>query len=517
MNLSKRQKVLIGEVIGVTLIFSFVLFLAAKFLPSAYNLSKSIGLYDEGILLTGAKRLVNGEMIYRDFWAIYPPLNYLGLASFFKLFGQSIFVEKFYNIVVALFGLISIYWLFRLKTGKVLALIACLFLFGFTSPLKLTHIFIFLTMISVWGLFRNPKGKYSPYIVGLAVGLTFITRLDFGLLTGAVAFVAILILSKWNIKKIVAYCLKVFAGFVAPLIPLLIWIASQNALGQYLQQNYWYPFFGNFVAQRKLPIPDLFTLEHGLGGSLSFAFNWFFWLFVVIFFVTLFFLKKLDEDKKFLNVFALLVAGSLPYIMQRSDSPHLIFVNILAFTFFYFTIFSISKFKLKYFLISLLVPLLLFYYPFKIVTSPDDGEPASSKVYSFYSQELKETNDNDELEAVVNYVKENIDENEPIFIGMTDHSKLFINNVTLYFLLPNEIPTMYHELHPGVADTREIQEQIIEEIKKVKYVILWDFFMCEPNESCNSTEVYLLDEYIKSNYSVVETFGQYQILKHEAL
>lgn len=512
MVLSKKFKAILIEIISVTFIFSLFIFLAAKFLPSSYSLSKAINLYDEGILITGAKRIVHGEIPYRDFWAIYTPLNYITLSATFKFFGESIFVERIYNLVISLMGLLSIYWLFRTKTGRILAGITCLLFLFFPSPLKLPHLFIFLTLISIFALIKSKKNQFLPYILGVCVGLTFATRLDFGLLVGLVSFITTIILFKWDYKKIIYSLLKIFAGFMLVLLPILIWLGLNNALGPFFEQVILYPFFGNFVAQRNLPIPDLIHPWQGTFGTISFIFNWGFWIFTTIFFALVLFLGKLKKTKTSLIVFGLLFVGSLPYLFQRSDNPHLVFVNILGLAFFYYVIFSIQKFKIKYYLISLIVPFLLFYYPVQDQLTKMRSSVISTKVYSFYTEPLLQTGENDALESTLEYVTKNIDINEPIYVGVTDHSKIFISNVVLYFLLSNEIPTMYHELHPGVVDSKEVQKKIIDEIKQVKYIILWDYFYCEPNESCISTEVYILDEYVENNYSTIETFGEYQIL-----
>jgi 4-amino-4-deoxy-L-arabinose transferase-like glycosyltransferase len=58
---------------------------------------------DEGILLQGGQRILNGELLYRDFFSFYTPGSYYLLALVFKLFGSS-FLEA--RTVLVFFGAI---------------------------------------------------------------------------------------------------------------------------------------------------------------------------------------------------------------------------------------------------------------------------------------------------------------------------------------------------------------------------------------------------------------------------
>src|SRR5690349_6006428 len=46
-----------------------------------------VSLGDEGILLHGAVRILDGELLYRDFFAYLPPGGYWVVATWMKLFG----------------------------------------------------------------------------------------------------------------------------------------------------------------------------------------------------------------------------------------------------------------------------------------------------------------------------------------------------------------------------------------------------------------------------------------------
>ena len=53
-----------------------------------------INLLDEGLLLHGTERMMQGEILYKDVNTIYSPGMYLTSALFFKLFGQTLISVK---------------------------------------------------------------------------------------------------------------------------------------------------------------------------------------------------------------------------------------------------------------------------------------------------------------------------------------------------------------------------------------------------------------------------------------
>ncbi|MBD3156319.1 hypothetical protein GF369_00675 [Candidatus Peregrinibacteria bacterium] len=513
---TKRHKRLYIEIIVVAALFGLALYVVTYMLPSAYMLTKPLNVYDEGFLVTGAKRIAQGEVPYRDFWALYQPFNYLMLSGIFKIGGESIMVERLYASALGFFNLGALYLLFRMKTGRLMAGFAALTFLLFMSPMKLFHglLIISITLITYLLGRKKESGRWA-YVVGILVGLTFITRLDFGLLIGFVAFVSTFLLYGKQMKKIIMMNAKMACGFLIVYIPILIWLGINGALLPYVQQTLYYPFFGGFVAQRQLLLPSILSPWKGIGGTLSFIVNWYFWVVVIGVFIGGMLLTKYKRIQKQFIVFFILCMGSLPYLFQRTDFPHLVGINILGLAFIYYVIITGAIKDKRLYIAVFIVPLLLFYYPFKTYFLRSYTEPTAMRVYSYYEMPLPVSEHNDNLERLRDDVLQTVDKNEPLYIGLADHSTLFINNSMLYFMLPNPIATRYHELHPGVANTVPVQREIIGELEKVDYVVLWDYFYCEPNESCVGTDVTLIDDYIDDNFSQLRHYGAYQLMKRK--
>lgn len=106
----------------------------------------------------------------------------------------------------------------------------------------------------------------------------------------------------------------------------------------------------------------------------------------------------------------------------------------------------------------------------------------------------------------------------PVFSGLLHHDQIFVNDVSLYFLAQRPVPTRYHELHPGVATTLPVQEEIIAELEQnnVRWLALVDWpNPREPNDSALSSGVTALDEYIRDNYTRSRTVGWYQLWQRQ--
>jgi len=93
---------------------------------------------------------------------------------------------------------------------------------------------------------------------------------------------------------------------------------------------------------------------------------------------------------------------------------------------------------------------------------------------------------------------------------------IFANDIMFYFLSERDSVTKYHELHPGLATTRSIQNEIIRELIKqnVNYIVLWNNpeKVIEPNKSNESSGITDLDDFIHSHYQIMANFGPYAIL-----
>jgi len=133
-----------------------------------------------------------------------------------------------------------------------------------------------------------------------------------------------------------------------------------------------------------------------------------------------------------------------------------------------------------------------------------DRHPVAKAGYSNMSQDLQD---------LVLFIQSRTTDNEAIYVGVKNHDRFITNSVIVYFLANRKCATKYHELHPGVATTSNVQKEIIGELKdpSVKLVILRLGFQEEQNDSRIDSKVDLLDSYILTNFEMIRTFGSYEV------
>jgi hypothetical protein len=120
-------------------------------------------------------------------------------------------------------------------------------------------------------------------------------------------------------------------------------------------------------------------------------------------------------------------------------------------------------------------------------------------------------------EATALYLEQHTAPNQTIFDGAGRHDKLFINNISIYFLSEREAATKWYQLDPGVETTAPIQDEMIDQLNANHTIFVvrdtyWDDIN-EPNDSRLSSGVFDLDRYIDTNYRIEAHFGTASILR----
>lgn len=111
-----------------------VFLLSLVYLRLFYNYTLING--DEGIVLQGAQRVLEGEVPYRDFFSFYTPGSYYWVALFFKLFSSSILVGRALLMTEAALSSTVTYLLARRVCSRWSALLAAYFVTLSCAPYR---------------------------------------------------------------------------------------------------------------------------------------------------------------------------------------------------------------------------------------------------------------------------------------------------------------------------------------------------------------------------------------------
>jgi hypothetical protein len=215
---------------------------------------------DEGIVLQGAQRILEGQVLYRDFFSFYTPGSYYWMAFLFKVFGSSILVGR--GVLVAYGGVFAVltYLVARRVCSRWSALVASYLVIVTCLPFR------FLVL-------HNWDSTLSAYLA-LYLALLFVERGHWIWALGSGSFASFTVLCEQS--KGVGLVFGLAAGFLLigwskhsralfrgpqivglalgtawPIVVTLIYFTSKHSLSQMLSAWTW-PVFHYSVAN-KLP------------------------------------------------------------------------------------------------------------------------------------------------------------------------------------------------------------------------------------------------------------------------
>jgi hypothetical protein len=243
---------------------------------------------DEGIALQGAQRILNGEVLYRDFFSLFTPGSYYWMALFLKVFGNSILVGRAVLIVYG--GVFSVlaYLLARRVCPRWSALLTAYLVTVVCLPYRFivlhnwdSTLWAYLTLYYSVRFLEEPHWGRS-----LAAGILgcftclFEQSKGAGLLLGLLAgFGAVVLLGRRDKTRFSRAHLWAFlAGFALPLLITVVYFATQHSLSTMVADCLW-PF-QHYQSVNKLPYGDVGLTDSDL--QKFFAEPWAFRLFILV-------------------------------------------------------------------------------------------------------------------------------------------------------------------------------------------------------------------------------------------
>jgi len=508
---------------AVSLAASFILF-ATLWAPWS--------VYDEGFTALNGLRVLNGDIPGRDFWAMYPPGQSYVLAVFFKAFGAKLIVARLVGILALSASMLALAFIVQSLAGwpeAILVGLAGLILFVTTGLASSVPMGLALVFASILAAQRGLSTGLARWHVsaGILAGLACLFRLDMGVL-----FIAALALSLFCAGGIKGRRALAWAGVGALGVLLLAYgsWALHAGFTALWEQMVDFPFH-HFKAFRGKPCPPLVPLADprwAEGKHYDALRQW-----------ASFYLSPALE----LGILAWLGLGLWRGRMKAGGRAF----AIMACALFGFGLLAraSSRFDDGHMAPMLLMAMvgLAIMHGLARAAFPKSArvwvalaalglgafciQPLGKRVWDdarHYppwqrGSELAAARgiapDSGDQEAAAHYIQAHTLPGTPVFVGNLRHDRIFINDCMFNFIAERSCPTAYSELHPGVATTWPVQEQIIRDLKErdVRWVVLWDAPLPdEGNESARSSGVSALDEYLRSKYARVAAFGRYLVL-----
>ena len=547
---------------GVTLshlAITAVLVFVFSFFALVVSMAPNITAIDEGLILTGAMQVGAGAIPHRDFYSLYGPGQFYVVAGLFDLFGQTVLVERLYDVAVKASIVCFLYLVASQLMRPLYATIAaalCLLWIAAEAryfPAYPVWPCLLLILLSVWIALPLFSGRYSIarlVSVGACVWGVALFRYDLGLLA-LLIFSAAFVL--FGLREPQTYGSRAgqLAAILAPfwvtvgfLFILLISIYMKlGVINDFIFQVVTYPSL-HYVDRR---LPFLTPSRSNLYDTI---------IYMPIFTVIVFLILMVTNFSQLVlskggrreiwmsSVIACFAAGLYFKGVVRVSVIHLmasITVSFIVLGYVVDRFTSRQRMFGRAALAVLLVPAVLFTIVPSLVaakhlvrgTTRANLRDAINLTERLISK--KETTGDDRCNSksdlarvrcfqlsapeveTIRYVVGHSAPDQPILVAGGINDKIFANNMALYFLTGRHPATKWAQFDPGLQNSEPIQAEMVGELesRQAPLVVLdteWDN-VNEPNGSAKHSGVTMLDDYIHQHYKEVARFDAYLILQ----
>ena len=324
-----RSKVLYGRIkllSVVTIVFIVSYFYLSYFRNHFYAL-----LADEGYIFYEAKRILAGQIIYKDFFQLLPPGDFYLLALIFKVFGTSYAVGMETAVIMQSMVNTLLFYLGYKAIKSWHAILLPLFfpIPGFLNFMQYSHywssmLFLFMSLAFFMIYLDQHKNIYL-YLTGIFIGITWLFLPTTGTYA-ALLFSVVFILEKRKEKEFNKQIVSFLISMSIPLIITFGYLALQGAFFDFIKEY----FFGISVYSKGCTINPISLYFSGRGYPLypySLLFISFIGMAVVSGIALIFFRKRLSNPVK------VVLMGDIIQVLSsssRMDFDHILINSALS-------------------------------------------------------------------------------------------------------------------------------------------------------------------------------------------
>lgn len=551
-----QSKPLRGSLIKAAVVF----FASYVILFAGMNLRPNI--YDEGIVLTDAMRVVAGQIPHQDFYCNYGPGQFYVIAGLFKIFGQSVLVERLYDLFIKaliaafVYLLASRYCRKSIANYTTIATVLCFFVLNETmgSTLVPVSLLNLLACVLVLPVFSRALSIKRSLAAGAVAGVAVLFRYDTGIALFGVE-VCLIALAVFLRTAGITDRLRAFASAIWPIL-VGSGTVTLSALAYYLSRASLQPFvFGILIypskyyhRARNLPFPPIKLKQMdnlaiylpiaiiGLSFYVAYAYK----------------SQRRNEDvsgfenkssaqawRGFLITFGLLAFVMYLKGLVRVHIVHM-YLSILPSILLLASLFQNRKSLARPFQIAIksIVWVSVFAVAFadlrevRVLFKQHASIPENA--WLAYRGHLPQTQavwcsikspstiglcffpDSDHMQAI-EFIASHTRPDQKLFVGQTRYDIIFANDIYTYFATQRLPATKWAHFDPLLQNTYKVQAEMIAELaaSAPPYIEADSEFdkVHEPNDSWKSSGVTVVDDYIHSKYQRVQTFGEISVWK----
>jgi hypothetical protein len=515
--------------------------------PGAY---REINVYDEGVAVYGAERVLHGEVPYRDFWTIYAPGDLYLLAALFKTFGPRLIVERHAWVLLDAVLAVLVYAIARRAGNRAWAILCWSLTILWTRQIPIFGspgipalvclcgaILVTLRFLNeprprLW-LRPGPRRDPPPHLLmlaGVLVAICTLFRQDFGLYACVSIMATLVYAGRASLANIASFLGAAAIGLTPAVIALLVAVPRERLIEHLVT----FPLT-IYPRMRALPLPALpgspvavLTGAVAAGAYLREQARavQFYGSLVMLAGLTLWslFVRVRRGNRSAMGTVAFLIGTTglllFEHARVRSDLYHLYPAFLFTLIASAIVMSACEGWGRGWVYRLITAGTVLAVLTIAVVTARTErAAEARQTPLAIPRAAGLFTLDAPGADAYVRAIAEvqrRVPPGQPIFVGNTRHDRLIINEVLFYFLSERPSATAYHDMHPGVVTTVAVQEAMVRDIEstRVSCVVLHDDPQRPPepgNDSGVSSGVTMLDQYIRGHFVPGPRFDDYQV------
>ncbi len=488
----------------------------ATLLYLALSMNRTVNLTDEGLVLFGAERVLNGDIPHRDFFTLYGPAQFYLLAALYKVFGTSVLVERVWDTVVRCCCVVLVFIIVRqvaprsigfLTAAASLVWLASFEFYGYPVFPALAAALGGVTLLAPVLACAEPTPRLIA--AGACVGVVALFRYDVGFAVFG-SECMILAFATWSRQQPttlglgnVARCLSLFgAGFAVVVAPVAIAFAVDRVIPDLVFDVVTYS--AQYVKMRSLPFPPrwwIWKQPVALAVYLPLALcvaavptiadiarcrpkrakasedcepqsaapAAVGWMLLLLFVLTLVFFGKGFVRVSIIHMgMALVSSVALVGVLARPIRGRGLVGRGMAIA----AVLATGVFTL----LNLGAGLQKAVSNIAWASDPESwaqsaaGKPPQSgscRVPAELARLACFRVSPAEIETVL-YVQRSSGPDDPVLSGVSRHDRIFVNDIFLYFATSRKSVTKWHEYDPGLQTTAVIQEKMVRELRQAR-------------------------------------------------
>ncbi|GAC1339344.1 MAG: hypothetical protein NVSMB18_07370 [Acetobacteraceae bacterium] len=517
------------------------------FVVLVIGMPRRLEIYDEGIIVADAMRVLNGEIIHRDFYSVYGPAQYYVVAGLLRLFENGFLAARLYEAVLRALIIAIVFVAVRTHAPRALAVLiaalcgAWLMAVGtYLYPVFPSLLLALAGSLLVARFGAGRAGGSALFAAGLCTGAAALVRYDAGFFILAVHVMSILAFAAiWRsaplrvrLGAVVQYGLGTALVFVPAAVAFLLVSPLAPFRADIIDNPIRY-----YAVMRSLPFPTLRDILHqpGLGS-----------VFVPVLGAGLAAIELARVAAGRARACArpaaaaLIVFGLASLVLflkglVRVSTIHMLLAIVPAAV--VVGIVAARWWQLRALRAGAVIAVLLTGIPAGFEFSQFFLYRARSPAVTFagwiseklglrtFGSVMPEGCASgpvlstailpDEYARITHYLITHARPGERILSATGRHDKVFINPVALYYTTGHLPGTHWHHYDPGIQTRADIQTEMIDDLQRsgVRWIVrdaTFDQYR-EPNGSAVSSGVTLLDDYIGSHYHRVAGWGQVSV------